>query len=127
MLHFDDVVIEVCRVPHAVDARNGGYHHYVFSARKQGRGGGKAQLVYLVVDGKVFFYISVRRGQIGFGLVIVVVGHIVFHSIVREESFELAVQLGGQRLVVAQYQRWFVDVGNDVGYGECLSGPGDTK
>lgn len=22
---------------------------------------------------------------------------------------------------------WLVDVGNDVGYGECLSGPGDTK
>lgn len=60
-------------------------------------------------------------------LIVVVVGHIVFHGVVREESLELAVQLGGQRLVVAQYQRWLVDVGNDVGYGECLSGSGDTE
>ena len=60
---------------------------------------------------------------VGFGLIVVVVGHIVFHGIVREESLERAVQLGSQRLVGAQYQRWLVDVGNDGGYGECLSGP----
>ena len=60
LLYFDDVVVEVRRIPHAVYARNGGYHHYIFPARKQGRGGGKAQLVYLVVDGEVFFYIGVR-------------------------------------------------------------------
>ena len=60
LLYFDDVVVEVCRIPHAVYARNGGYHHYIFPARKQGGGGGKAQLVYLVVDGEVFFYIGVR-------------------------------------------------------------------
>ena len=44
-----------------------------------------------------------------------------------EETLELAIKLGGQRLVVTQHQRGLVDVGNDIGNGEGLSGAGDTS
>ena len=70
---------------------------------------------------------GVRRGQVGFGLVIVVIGYVIFHCVVREESLELAVELCRQRLVVAQYERRLVNVGYDVGNGECLSGAGHAQ
>ena len=127
LLHFDYVVIEIRRISHTVNARYGRYHHHVLASGKQGGSGGKPQLVYFVVDGEVLFYIGVRRGQVGFGLVIVVIGYVIFHCVIREESLELAVELCRQRLVMAQYERRLVDVGYDVGNGECLSGAGHAQ
>ena len=47
-------------------------------------------------------YVS-RRGHVGLGLVVVVVGDEVLDRVVREELAELAVQLRGERLVVRQH------------------------
>ena len=123
----DGVVVEVGRVAHAVDAGHGGDHHHILASAEQGRGGCQAELVDLTVDGQVLLDVGIRRRDVGLGLVVVVVGHVVLHGVLREEALELAVELGGQRLVVAQDERGLVDVGDDVGDGEGLSRAGDTE
>ena len=55
--------------------------------------------VDLVVDERVLLDVGVRLGDVGLGLVVVVVGDEVLDRVLREERLELAVQLGGQRLV----------------------------
>ena len=45
----------------------------------------------------------------------------------REETLELAVQLGSQCLVVAEDERRLVDILDDIGYGERLARTGDTQ
>ena len=127
LLHFDYIIIEVCRISHTVNTWYGRDYHHVFAPGKQGGSGGKPEFVDFVIDSKIFFYVSVRGRKIGFGLVIIIVGHIIFYRIVRKESFELAVQLCCQRLVMAQYERRFVDVGYDVGNGKRFSGTCYTK
>ena len=54
----------------------------------------------------------------GKGLAAIIVGHIIFYRIARKESFELAVQLCCQRLVVCQHQRRAIDLLDDVCHGE---------
>jgi len=123
----DGVVVEVGRIAHAVDAGHGGDHHHILASAEQGRGGRQAELVDFTVDGQVLLDVGIRRRDVGLGLVVVVVGHVVLHGVLREEALELAVELGGQRLVVAQDERGLVDVGDDVGDGEGLSRAGDTE
>ena len=102
-------------------------HNHVIASRKQGRCGRKTQFVNLVVDGQVLLDIGVGSGKIGFGLVIVVVGYVVLYGVMGEECLELAVELGCQRLVVAEYQSGAAYVLYYVGYGECLARSGHAQ
>ena len=52
-----------------------------------------------------FLDVGVGARHVGFGLVVVVVGDEVLDRVVGEEALELAVELGGQRLVRRQDQR----------------------
>lgn len=91
LLHVDDIIIEIGRISHAVDARYGRYHYHILASGKQGGSGGKPELVDFIVYGEVFLYICVRRRKIGFGLIVIIIGYIVFYRVVREKSLELAV------------------------------------
>jgi hypothetical protein len=53
-----------------------------------------------------------ERRHIGFGLVVVVVADEVLDRVVGEQRLELAVELGGQRLVVGQDQRGALGAGD---------------
>ena len=86
-----------------------------------------AQLVYLVVDGGVLFNVGVRLGDVGLGLVVVVVGDKVLHRVVWEELPKLRAQLGGQGLVVGQHQGGPVHLGDDVCHGEGLARASDAQ
>ena len=127
LLYLDDVLLQGHRSPHAVNARDGRHYHHIPAPREQGRDSPQAQLVYLLVDGKVFFYVGVGGGQIRLRLVIVVVRNIVFHGVLGEEALHLLVELGGKRLVVAQHKGRFPRVGNDVCHGEGLARPGNAQ
>ena len=63
-----------------------------------------AQALDLVVDGAVFFDEGIGVWDVGFRLVVVVVGDKVLHGVFREKLLELAAQLGGEDLVVGQHQ-----------------------
>ena len=82
----------------AVDARHAGHHDHVPSGEEAGRGG-VAEAVDLVVDRRVLLDVGVARGDVGLGLVVVVVGDEVLDPVVGEELLELVGQLGRERLV----------------------------
>ena len=83
-------------------------------------GGRQAQLVQLVVDGGFFLDVDVARRDVRFRLVVVVVADEILHRVIREEGFELVVELRGQRLVVRQNQRGPADGLDHLGHGEGL-------
>ena len=71
---------------------------------EQAAGGAVAKLVDLFVDRGVFFDKGVGGRDIGFGLVIVVVGDKVLNGVLGKQLFELAVELGRQGFVVGEHQ-----------------------
>ena len=79
-------------------------------------GRGVAQPVDLVVDRGVLGDVEVGLGHVRLGLVVVVVRDEVADGVVGEELPELAVQLGGQGLVVGQHQRRAPDLLDHFGY-----------
>ena len=74
------------------------YHDDVAAHQQRGRRG-VAEAVDLVVDGRVLLYVGVGRGQVGLGLVVVVVGDEELDPILREEVPQLGGELGRQGLV----------------------------
>ena len=80
-----------------------------------------AQPLDLVVDGAVLFDKGVRVGDIGLGLVVVVIGDEILHRVFREKLLELAAELGGQSLVVGKDKGGPVQPGNDICHGKGLA------
>ena len=97
------------------------------AALEEGARGGEAELVQLFVDGGFFFDVEVAGGNVGFGLVVVVVGDEVFDGVVGEEGLELVVELRGEGLVVREDERRAVGLLDDLGHGEGLAGAGDAE
>ena len=110
----------------AVDAGDRGHDDHV-APGQQAAGGRVAHLVDLVVDGGVLLDEGVGGGEVGLGLVVVVVGDEVLHGVVREELLELAVELGRQGLVGGEHQGRPAGPGDDVGHGEGLAGAGHAE
>ncbi len=85
-----------------VDAGNRGHDDHV-PALKEAGGGGMAQAIDLLVYLRVLFDVGVGFGDIGLGLVVVVVGNEIVHGVIREKLAEFPVKLGGEGLVVGDY------------------------
>ena len=109
----------------AEDAGYGGDNEGV-AAGEQGASGGVAELVELFVDVGVFFDVEVGAGDVGFGLVVVVVADEVFDGVVGEEFLELGGELGGEGLVVGYDEGGALEFLDDVGHGEGLAASGDA-
>ena len=123
----DDILIEGGGIAHTVDATHRRNDHHVFASGEERGGGGESELVEVVVDGQVFLDVRVGRGDVGFGLVVVVVRHVILHRVVGEKAFHLGVELGGQRFVVRKNEGGAPDFGDDVGDGEGLARAGHTE
>ena len=78
------------------------------------------------MDG-VLFYVGVGAWHIGFGLVVVVVADEVLHRVVGEEALELAIELGGQRLVRRQDDGGALRGLDHLGHGVGLAATGDAE
>ena len=76
----------------------------------------------MLINRRVFFYIGIRTGYIGFRLVVVVVGHEVFNRIIWKELPHFSVKLGRQCFVRRQYDRRPLQFLNDIRNGEGLTG-----
>ena len=85
------------------------------------------QLVQLVVDGGFFFDVKVGGGNVGFRLVVVVVGDEIFDRVMREEALELVIELRRQGLVVRHHQRRPVGLLDHLGHGEGLARAGNAQ
>ena len=119
-------LLKILRLAQAVDAGHRGYHDHV-PPLQQGGGGGQAETVDLFINGGVLFDKGIRMGDIGLRLVVVVVGHEVFHRVVGEKFLKLGAQLGGQSLVMGQYQGGTLDLLDDLGHGEGLARAGHSQ
>ena len=106
----------------AVDARNRGDHDAVAPFRQR-TGGGIAEFIDLVVYGEVLFDISIRGGDVGFRLIIIVVGNEILHAVFGEKFAEFVAQLRRERFIVRDDQRGAVYVSDDVRHREGLAAP----
>ena len=61
--------------------------------------GRMAQLIDLVVDLGILFDVGIARGDIGLGLVVVVIGNKVLDGVLGKEFLELGVELSRQGLI----------------------------
>ena len=114
------------RVPQAIDGGDAGDDDNV-RPLQDGLGGGEAHLLDVLVDGRVLLDVSVRGGDVGLRLVIVIVGDEVLHGVAREEVAHLAVELGGQGFVGRQDQGRTLQFLDDVGDGEGLARAGHPQ
>jgi hypothetical protein len=80
-----------------------------------------------VAEWRIFGDVRVRSGNVRFRLVIVVIGHEVFHGAFGEEGFELAVELSSQRLVGGDDQGGLLHPRDHVRHGEGLARSRDSE
>ncbi len=113
-------------VAQRIDAGHACHDDDIPSLRKR-RGCRVSQLFDFIVDGAVLLDIGIGVGDVGLRLIIVIVGHKIFHRIVWEKGFELRTQLGCQRLVVRQHQRGTIDLLDNVCHREGFAGAGNTQ
>ncbi len=71
-------------------------------------------------------YVS-DRGDIGLGLVIVVIADEILDRVLGKELLELAIELGREDLVGREDQRGALQLLDDLGHGEGLARPGDAE
>ena len=107
----------------AVDAGHRRHHDHVAAAQKRG-GGGVAQALHVVVDGRVLLNVGVGLRDVGLRLVVVVVRHEVLHRVVGQQLAQLVGQLRGQRLVRRHDQRGTLLLLNQPRGGGGLTGAG---
>ena len=110
----------------AVDATDAGNDDAI-AAFKEGAGGGEAEFIEFVVDGGFFFDVGVGVGDVGFGLVVVVIADEVLDGVVGEKLLEFLVELGGEDFVVGEDEGGAAGELDDLGHGEGLSGAGDAE
>jgi len=108
-------------IANSVNAADGGDHNDIAPATQQGRGGAETQFLNLLIDSQVLFDVRVRGGDIGLGLIVIVVADEILDQIVREELLEFAVQLRGQRFVMAEHEGRTLGLSNDIGNRKRLA------
>ena len=122
----DDHVLVVDGVAQAVDAADRRHDNHIPPLEER-RGGRVPEPLDLVVDGAVLLDVRIRVGDIGFRLVVVVVGDKKLHRVFREELLELAAQLGGQGLVMDQHQSRALEPLDDLRHRVRLAGARDAQ
>ena len=86
-----------------------------------------AHAVDLLVDRAFLLDVGVGARHVGFGLVVVVVGDEVLDRVVGEEALELAVELGGQRLVGGEHECRPLRRRDHLRHGVGLARAGDAE
>ncbi len=114
------------RIAEAVD-RGYGRHDQGVASLQHGLGRRQPHLFDVLVDRGVLLDVGIRRRDIGFRLVVVVIADEVFDCIVREELLEFAVKLGGQGLVRCHHQGRFLHPFDQIGDGVGLARSGHSE
>ena len=123
---MQDHLVVGSRVAETVDRRHGSDDHAV-AVLQQGLRRRQPHLLDVVVDRRVLLDIRVGRRNVGFGLVVIVIGDEVLDGVVRKELAHLAVELGGQRLVRSQHQRRPPDLLDHLRHRERLARARDPE
>ena len=110
-LDLDRKVPILIALPQSVDAAHGRYDDHVLPCDER-ICRGKAVTLDFLVDGRVLLDVGIGLGDVGFGLVVVVVGDEVLDGVFGKEFLQLGEELRGERLVVAQNQRRTIPLGD---------------
>ncbi len=110
----------------AVDAGDGGDDDDVVALEQRARRR-MAHAVDLLVDGGFLLDVGVGARDVRLRLVVVVVGDEILDRVVREERLELAVELGGERLVGREDERRALRRLDDLGRRVGLARAGDAE
>ena len=122
----DDLLLVLLRRAEAVDAGDRRHDDRV-APRQEVRRRGVPQAVDVVVPRAVLLDVEVGLGNVGLGLVVVVVRDEVLDGVVGEELTELVAELRGQRLVVRDHQRRPLHLLDDPRHRGGLPGTGRAE
>ena len=114
------------RIAQAVNRRHGGNDDRI-GALQNRLGRRQPHLLDVLVDRGVLLDVGVGGGDVGFRLVVVVIGDEIFHRVVREKFLHLAVQLRRQSLVRGQHQRRTLHGGDNVSDGKGFARPRNSQ
>ena len=122
----DHELFKVLRLAKAINARYGRDDDHI-APLEQRAGGGEAQAVDLFVRGGILCDVGIRMGDIGLGLIVVVVGDKVFHRVFGEKLLELRAKLRGEGLIVREHERGALDLFDDACHRERLARARDAE
>ena len=114
------------RVAQAIDGAHGGHDDDVLALHEAGSGA-EPEALDVLVDGGVLLDVHVGGRDVRLGLVVVVVGDEILDGVLGEELPQLAVELGGERLVVREHQGGLAVVRDGVGQRHGLARPGHPQ
>src|SRR5262249_50631682 len=103
LLEHEEHTVVGFRRAETVNATDARYDHAIAPLEKR-PGRRETKLVELIVDGGFFFDVDVARGDVSFGLVVIVVTDEVFDGVRRKERLEFLIKLRRERLVVRQHE-----------------------
>ena len=126
LAQVQDHAVVVDRVADAVDAGHGRDDHRVFALEQRLRRR-QPHLLDVLVDARVLLDIEVARGDVGLGLVVVVVGDEVLDRVLGEELAELRIELRCQGLVRREDERGSSDARDDVRHRVGLARTGHAE
>ncbi len=86
-----------------------------------------AEAINLLVHRRVFFDIGIGARNIGFGLVIVVIGDKILDRIIWEKGFHLSIKLSRQSFVMCQDKGRALQIFDDLGHGEGFTRTGNAQ
>jgi hypothetical protein len=81
----------------------------------------------LLVDLRFLVDIGVGAGDVGLGLVVVVIRDEILDRVVGEEALHLAIELRRQSFVRREHERRALRIGDDVRHREGLARAGDAE
>ena len=113
-------------IAQTVDRRHSGHDDHVVPLHQRRRRP-QSQRLEILVDRRVLFDVYVGRRNVRLGLVVVVVRHEILDRVGRKELLELAVELGGKRLVVGEDQGRPLPRRDGVGERHGLAATGDAQ
>ena len=102
-------------------------HNYHIAAAKERTRRRQPQPVDLFVDLGIFFNVGIRARNIRFRLIVIVVGDKIFDRVIGKELAELAVKLGGERLVMGHDQGRLLHGFDDFGHGKGVVDKESTR
>ena len=102
------------RIAQSIDRGDRGDDDHVAPLHERGSRA-QPQPVNVLVYRRILFDIGVRGRDVGFGLIVVIVGDEIFDRIARKELAQFAIQLRGQRLVVTHDERGTAHLGDHRG------------
>ena len=102
-------------------------HHDHIAPLEQRSRRRQAQPIDLFVDRRFLFDVEVGRGNVGLGLVVVVIGDKILDRVLGEERLEFLIELRRERFVVSQHKRRPLRLLDHVGDRERLAAAGDAE